>query len=299
MDRLRAIEYFIKVVEFGSFTGAAKSIGVPASSISRRIQDLEDELGTTLLHRTTRTVSLTELGALYLEQIRPAVEAIAHAGDVILDRPTSPTGRLRMTATPGYGRFALIPAIQNLRRKYPELVIDIELTDQVYNLANNEVDIAVRAAAELPDRAIARKLTNADHQLVAAPEYLAQHGTPALLADLKDHQTVLYRSPGRIVYWQAKTATGWREVQTHPVFVSNVSEVLLDEVLEGRGIALFPRWGIEQELANGALVALTLSDAQLSLSRSDEPGVYLLYNQPKYRLNKMKAAVDFLVAELT
>lgn len=299
MDRLRAIEYFIKVVEFGSFTVAAKSIGVPASSVSRRVQDLEDNLGTTLLHRTTRSVSLTELGAVYLDQVRPAVDAIDIAGDVILDRPTSPTGRLRMTATPGYGRFALMPAIQKLRRKYPDLVIDIELTDQLYNLANNEVDIAIRATAELPDRAIAKKLADSDHQLVAAPSYLSKHGTPQTVSQLQDHQSVLYRSPGRIVYWQAKSTTGWREVKTHPVFVSNVSEVMLDEVLEGRGIALFPRWGIEAELASGALVSLKLDDATLSLSRSEQSGIYMLYVQPKYRLNKIKATVDFLVAELT
>jgi DNA-binding transcriptional LysR family regulator len=299
MDRLRAIEYFLKVVELGSFTAAAKSIGVPASSISRRIQDLEDELGTTLLHRTTRAVSLTELGSLYIEQVRPAVEAIDHAGDVILDRPTSPTGRLRMTATPGYGRFALMPAIQKLRRKYPDLMIDIELTDQLYNLAQNEVDIAIRATADLPDRAIAKKLADSNHQLVAAPCYLAKYGTPAKLADLQNHQSVLYRSPGRIVTWHAKTVAGWRDVKTHPVFVSNVSEVMLDEVLEGRGIALFPRWGIEAELASGALASIKLNDAALSLSRSLESGIYMLYVQPKYRLNKIKATVDFLVSELT
>lgn len=299
MDRLRAIAYFIKVVELGSFTAAAKSIGVPASSISRRIQDLEDALGTTLLHRTTRTVSLTELGSLYIEQVRPAVEAIDHAGDVILDRPTSPTGRLRITATPGYGRFALIPAIQKLRRKYPELMIDIELTDQLYNLAQNEVDIAIRATADLPDRAIAKKLADSDHQLVAAPHYLAAHGTPTTLADLQEHQSVLYRSPGRVVTWQAKTAAGWRDVKTHPVFISNVSEIMLDEVLEGRGIALFPRWGIEAELASGALVSVQIEEATLSLSRSEQSGIYMLYIQPKYRLNKIKATVDFLVEELT
>lgn len=298
LDRLRAIEYFIKVVENESFSAAAKSIGVPASSISRRVQDLEDSLGVTLLHRTTRSVRLTELGAAYLEQVRPALESIDHAGDMVVDRPSAPSGRLRITSTPGYGRFALLPAIQKLRRRYPDLIIDIELTDQLYNLASHEVDIAVRATADLPDRAIARKLVDSDHRLVAAPDYFARFEKPKRLEDLQDHQTVLYRSPGRIVYWQAKTKRGWREVRTPAIFVSNVSEMMLDEVLAGRGMALFPSWGIKTELAAGRLVSVSLQDASLALSRSNQSGIFLLYNQPKYRLNKIKTTVDFLVKEL-
>ncbi|MEM9841271.1 MAG: LysR family transcriptional regulator [Pseudomonadota bacterium] len=298
MDRLKAIEYFIKTVELGGFTAAAKSLGVPASSVSRRVQDLEETLGTSLLHRTTRAVNLTELGALYLEQVRPALEALAHADDVILDRPTSPTGQLRITAAPTFGTVALLPAVTKLRDAYPDLIVDLELTDHAYNLANNEVDIAIRATADLPERVIARKLVDNNHQLVASPDYLARRGTPRHLADLSQHQAVFYRIPGRIVDWHAKTAHGWRDVQIHRGFVSNISEALLSEVLAGRGFALFPSWGIGPELASGALIPITLRDARLSLSRSEQSGVYLLYNQPKYRLNKIKTTVDFLVREL-
>lgn len=299
MDRLRAIDYFTRVADLGSFTAAARSAGVPPSSISRRIQELEAALGTTLLHRTTRTVSLTELGAIYLEQVRPAVKAIDYAGDLITDLPTAPSGLLRITATPGYGRLLLIPALKKLRREYPDLVIDVELTDHVYNLANNEIDIAVRATAQLPDRAIAKKLADEDHQLVASPAYLSAHGTPEVLDDLRDHKTMLYRGPGRLIHWQAKTSEGWMDFQTHPVFVCNVGRELVDEAIAGTGIGLFPRWGIEAELENGALTAITLQDAELSLSRRQQPGIYLLYNQPRYRLNKIRATVDFLVSELT
>ncbi|MEO1304740.1 MAG: LysR substrate-binding domain-containing protein [Pseudomonadota bacterium] len=298
MDRLKAIEYFIKTVELGGFTAAAKSMGVPASSVSRRVQDLEHALGTSLLHRTTRTVKLTELGALYLEQVRPALDALSHADEVIQDRPTSPTGQLRITAAPTFGTVALLPAISKLRCAYPNLIVDLELTDHAYNLASNEVDIAIRATADLPERVIARKLVENDHQLVASPEYLAQRGTPRVLSDLKQHQAVFYRIPGRIVDWHAHTETGWRDVDIHRGFVSNISEALLSEVVAGRGFALFPKWGIKAELEAGKLVPVTLNDARLSLSRSHTSGVYLLYNQPKYRLNKIKTTVDFLVQEL-
>lgn len=298
MDRLRAIEYFIKVAELGSFTAAAKAIGVPASSISRRIQDLEAELGTTLLNRTTRSVSLTELGTVYLEQTRPAVKALDHAGDLINDRPNAPSGLLRITANPGYGRLRLMPAIHKLRATYPDLVIDVELTDQTYNLATHEVDIAVRAADTLPERAIARKLADSHTLLVASPAYLKRHGIPRTLADLSDHRSVIYRGPQRLVYWQARTKDGWRELLPTPAFICNVGRELVEEALSGTGLGLFFEWGIRDELANGDLVELPLEDAELSITRNPDAGIYLLYNQPKYRLNKIKTSVDFLVREL-
>ncbi|MEL7541379.1 MAG: LysR family transcriptional regulator [Pseudomonadota bacterium] len=299
MDRLRAIEYFIKVAELGSFTAAARSIGVPASSISRRLQDLEAELGTTLLNRTTRSVSLTELGSVYLEQVRPALKALDHASALIADRPSAPSGLLRITANPGYGRLLLMPAIHKLRARYPDLIIDVELTDHVYNLASHEVDIAVRATASLPDRAIARKLAGTEMKLVAAPSYLAKHGIPHKLSDLSAHRTLIYRGPDRLITWQAKTSTGWEEVQSHPVFICNVGRELVEEALAGTGLTLSFAWGVAAELARGDLVEVTLEDAELAITRSPDAGIFLLYNQPKYRLNKIKASVDFLVAELS
>lgn len=299
MDRLRAIEYFLKTAELGSFTAAARTFGVPASSISRRVQDLEAELGTTLLHRTTRSVSLTELGSVYLEQVQPALKALDHAGALVMDRPSAPSGLLRITANPGYGRLLLMPAIHKLRARYPDLVIDVELTDQLYNLASHEVDIAIRATATLPERAIARRLAGTDMKLVAAPSYLAQHGVPRSLSDLTSHRTLLYRGPERLITWQAKTERGWEDVQTHPVFVCNVGRELVEQAVAGTGLTLAFAWGVEAELARGDLIEVVLEDADLSITRSAAAGIYLLYNQPKYRLNKIKASVDFLVAELT
>ena len=299
MDRLRAIEYFIKVAELGSFTAAARTFGVPASSISRRLQDLEAELGTTLLHRTTRSVSLTELGTVYLEQVRPALKALDHAGDLIMDQPTAPSGLLRITANPGYGRLRLMPAIHKLRAEYPDLIVDVELTDHVYNLASHEVDIAVRATASLPDRAIARKLAGTEMKLVASSGYLARYGAPQTLADLSAHRMLLYRGPNKLIAWHAKTAQGWEEVPTRPAFICNVGRELVEQAMAGTGLTLSFGWGVEAELARRDLVEITLEDAELAITRAPDAGIFLLYNQPKYRLNKIKASVDFLLSELT
>lgn len=298
MDRLRAINYFIRVADLGSFTAAAKATGVPSSSISRRIQDLETELGVSLLHRTTRVVRLTELGNFYLEHVRKGVEKLEYAQDLITDRAASPSGLLRITAVPGYGRLLLLPAVKKLRRKYPDLVVDLELTDQLSDLAGNDVDIAIRSTDNPPDRAIARKLTDEDYVLVASKAYLDEHGTPQSLSSLTEHRTILYRGAGWIIHWQAKIEKGWVEIKTSPTFICNVGRQLIEEAVDGTGLALLPRWGVEAELAAGTLKIITLRDATLSLSRIGSAGVYLLYHRPKYRLNKIRATVDFLVEEL-
>ena len=298
MDRLRAIRYFIKVAELGSFTEAARETGVPASSISRRIKDLETELGVSLLHRTTRLVRLTELGKFYLDHVRSGVKSLDYAQDLIKDRASSPSGLLRMTCLPGYGQALLIPAVKRLREKYPDLVVDLELTDALSDVAGNEVDIAVRATVDPPERSIARKLTDETYVLVASRAYLEKHGKPKTLSDLEMHRTVLYRMPGRVIHWQAKTENGWVEVQSSPVFMCNVGRELVTEAAAGTGLALLPKWGVDSQLADGSLVSISLEDAELSLTRSGTPAIYLLYHQPKYRLNKIKATVDFLYGEL-
>ncbi|MEM7016222.1 MAG: LysR family transcriptional regulator [Pseudomonadota bacterium] len=298
MDKLRAMKYFIKVAETENFTRAAKSLGVPASSISRRIQELEAALGATLIHRTTRVVKLTELGTLYLEHVEPAVAALEYADEIISHEPHSPSGRLRITAIPDYGRFCLMPALTKLKVRYPDLVLDVELTDQVLNVENNEVDLAIRATSEPPARSVARKLSSNRFILVASPKYLESQGYPTTLADLQSHQTLLYRRPNGILYWQAMTEAGWVDLQTSAAFISNQGDALVDQALMGSGIALVYDWSVVEHLANKTLVHITLQDAELSISRSPNSAIYLLYRRPKYRLNKIRVAVDFLLSEL-
>ena len=298
MDQLRAIGYFIKVAELGSFTKASKALGVPASSISRRLQDLEAELGVTLLNRTTRVVRLTELGQLYLERVRPTVDDLRYANQLVKEHLSAPKGMLRISSVASYGEYRLVPALKRLRQRYPELVIDLDLTDRLTDLTTNEVDIAIRATASLPERAIARRLNTNECVLVAAPDYLAQHGEPTCIDDLRHHYTLLYRGPDRIIDWQARTSSGWVEIKTKPTFVCNIGKELVNEAEAGRGLALVPSWGVREQVADGPLRALTLKDGTLALSRNDAAGTYLLYQQPKYRLTKIKVAVDFLIEEL-
>ena len=299
MDQLRAISCFIKVAELGSFAEAARALGVPASSVSRRLQDLEEELGVILLSRTTRVVRLTELGQLYLDRVRPTLDDLRYANELVKHHLDSPTGTLRISALAGYGEYRLVPALRRMRQRYPGLVVDLDLTDQVTDLTSDEIDIAIRATASPPQRAIARRLNSNQYVLVAAPAYLSKHGYPRCLDDLQNHRTLLYRGPDRIVYWQAKTAGGWAEIKTNPTFICNIGKELVAEAEAGNGLAVVPGWAIKEQVASGLLQILILEDSKLALSRNEETGTYLLYLQPKYRLMKTKVAVDFLVQELT
>lgn len=298
MDRLQALRYFLKVAETSSFTGAAKAFSVPASSVSRRVRDLEQSLGVELFHRSTRVVRQTELGLLYQRMVQDAVAALDHADELVSEQSAEPSGTLTITATPGYGELRLAPALLRFQDLNPEVALDVELTDQIVDLAKGEVDIAIRASSNLPERAVARRLADNRFLLVAAPRYLEARGTPRTLSDLRRAETLLYRGPNGILRWQAVQDGNWSVVESPVALASNHGPLLRDAALSGRGIALLPRWGIAQELADGGLVELELEDARISVTQAPSPSIFLLYHRPKYRLQKVRAAVDFLLSEL-
>lgn len=299
MDKLRALKYFIEVAETASFSKAADVFDVPASSISRRILDLEKALGIALFRRSTRMVKLTELGTLYLEQVKPAVAALKFADEVVGEHSKMPSGILKITAAPDYGRFRLLPALAKLNLLYPQIICDVILTDEITNLAQSDVDIAIRATSNLPDRAVARKLSVDRFVLVASPAYRDVHGLPKTVANLQDHKALLYRRPQGLLNWHARIAGEWRELNLPPAFISNQGDALLDAAIAGHGIALVPKWSVLGNLTDGTLVEIELADAQVAVSRNADSGIYLLYHKPKYGLKKIRASVDFLLSELS
>lgn len=298
MDRLRALRYFAMLAQTLNFSETAGHFGVPSSSVSRRIKDLEADLGATLFVRTTRSVSLTDLGKLYLSEVTTALQSIDLADEMVKAQSAAPTGTVRITAMPGYAELYVFPALQRLRRLYPEIVFDLNITDQVLSLSSNDADIAIRAAAVLPDQVVARRLGDHSFVLVASCDYISQHGAPQRVGDLGDHPVFMYRTPRGVLNWQTLKDETWKTIDLVPQFVSNHGPSLMESVVEGRGFALLPSWAVSAELAEGRLQAIDLEDGPLSTSGDTRMAVYLLYHPPKFRLQKIKVTAEFLITQL-
>ena len=297
MDKLRALQYLVKVADTLSFSRAARSFGVPASSISRRITDLEALLGVELLHRTTRTVRLTEIGALYIEQVRAGIAQLDDAQELVGQRSSTPSGTLRISAMPSYGQMLLMPALQEFSERYPDIVLDVHLNDALVELGRDQIDIAIRGGRQPQDRVVARKLDPNRFILAASPQYLAQMGMPRTLDDLASHRALMYRGPNAVIKWQGLDDDGWREIPTAPAFISNDGASLIAMACRHRGLVLLSEWGLKDYLRRGELVQVTL-DQPVSVGRGGEAGIYLLYLQTRYRIPKVRVAVEFLVERL-
>ena len=297
MDKLRALQYLIKVADTLSFSGAARAYGVPASSISRRISDLEQELGVELLHRTTRTVRLTELGALYLEQVRAGVSRLDDAEELVGQRSSTPTGTLRISTMPSYGQLLLLPALQEFSDLYPGIVIELHLSDSLVDLGRDQIDLAIRGGPQPQDRVVARKLDPNRFILVASPKYLADRGTPRTLDDLQAHSALYYRGPNAVIKWQGFEDGTWRELAVPAAFISNDGASLVAMARKHKGLALLSEWGLKDALGSGELVRVEL-EQKVAIGRGREAGIYLLYLQARYQVPKVRVAVEFLVERL-
>ncbi|MDM4765912.1 LysR family transcriptional regulator [Pelomonas sp. SE-A7] len=298
MDKLRALQYLLAVADGLSFSRAARAFGVPASSISRRIADLESALGVQLLHRTTRTVRLTELGAQYLEQVRPGLAQLKDADELVGQRSSKPGGTLRISAMPGYGQALLMPALQDFGERYPEIVLDVHLSDALVDLGRDQIDIAIRGGRQPQDRVVARKLDPNRFVLAASRKYLKRMGTPRTLQDLEKHRALMYRGPSAVIKWQGRDEEdGWHEIAIAPAFISNDGASLIAMACRHQGLVLLSEWGLKTALERGELVRVAL-DQPVSVGRGGDLGIYLLYLQTRYRIPKVRAAVEFLVERL-
>ena len=297
MDKLKAMQYFCRIDETGSFSAAARLAGVPVSSLSRSIAALESDLGAELLKRSTRHVALTEIGRIYLDQCRDILAAIDRAEGQVGSYQSHPSGVLRISALPMYAEIRLLPILEALQQAYPEIVIDLDLSSQVTDLNRDGIDIAIRGGTIPDERVIAQYVDDNTPLLCASPEYLRQHGVPITVADLASHKGILYRAPGKVLHWQVQRNGDWFPIEIQTAIISNGGRVLLQALLAGKGMGLFPRWCIEEELVRETLSLVPLKET-LATTPDSTVGVYLLYQRPQYVIPKVKVAVDFLRAHL-
>ncbi|GAL13002.1 transcriptional regulator LysR family [Vibrio astriarenae] len=293
MDQLRAIRYFIVTAEKGSFTQAAKHFNVPASSISRRIADLEQSLDAQLFSRTTRSLSLTEVGEQYYNQVRSVVQQLEQCDQAVRDYQSVPKGTLKITCMSGFAERELIPVLNLFSQAYPEITIDLELNDALSNLQRDDVDIAIRGGFVPDERVIALRLMTNEFIAAASQGYLAQYGVPSSTLSLRHHKGLYYKTPSGSTPWLSEIEGQWHNVSAPTVLSTNSGNWLIEKAIAGEGIIMLPRWVLALHIEAGELVELKFEHS-LRVTQQQEMGVYMLYPQRSYASPKVKVAVDFI-----
>jgi DNA-binding transcriptional LysR family regulator len=297
MDQLRALRYFSKVVETGSFTKAAATFSVPASSLSRRIADLEKSLGANLLKRTTRVVQVTEIGQQYYQQVQDVLAHLERSDESVRSYQTSPKGFLRISTMVTFGERILIPLLDEFKALYPEIILDLSFSDELSTLSRDEVDIAIRGGYAPNERVQAVRLMDNEFIPVAAPDYLASNGTPMHATDLRDHQGLFFRTPNGPHPWMCEENGQWLDVSGKALSISNNSTWLRREAVAGRGICMTPRWSVQEDLDSGKVKELLITP-KVRITQNKNLAIYLLYQKQQYSVPKVKVAVDFLVSQI-
>lgn len=297
LDQLRAIRYFSKVVETSSFTKAASFYNVSPSSLSRRIADLEKSLSATLLKRSTRIVKLTEVGQIYYNDMQKILNQLEQSGETVRSYQTTPMGRLHISSMVSFGERILLPLLDEFSELFPQIVLDVSLSDELSTLGRDDVDIAIRGGYAPNERVLAIKLMDNGFIPVASPSYLEKHGTPKNAMELKKHKGLYFRTPTGATPWLCNINDQWYDVSGSAVAISNNGPWLVNKACNGEGILMSTRWALAQYLKSGQLQELKFED-KLAINQHADMAVYLLYQKQRYLVPKVKAAVDFLVGRI-
>lgn len=252
---LNDIVVFTKVVETKSFTGAAEALGLPKSTVSRKLAQLEERLGVRLVQRTTRKLALTEIGEAYYERCSSIVADIAAAEQLVTDMQSTPRGRLRLTASVDFSTRFLGEIVAEFLAEHPEINVELEASDRVIDLIEDGFDLAVRIGQMPESTLIARKLCSLHLILCASPAYLARRGTPQHVEELDDHDHVLFTPSSRNQTWTLVNHGDQAYEFGRPArLASNNYGAVVDVARAGGGIALISEFMVTDEVKSGALV---------------------------------------------
>jgi DNA-binding transcriptional LysR family regulator len=251
---LNEIVVFTKLVETKSFTGAAETLGLPKSTVSRKLAQLEERLGVRLVQRTTRKLALTDIGEAYYARCAQIVADIASAEQLVTDMQASPRGRVRVTSSVDLSSRYLGAMVADFMAAHPEINVELEATDRVVDLIEEGFDVAIRFGPLPESTLIARRLCSVELVLVASPAYLAERGTPRQVDDLDEHDHVLFTPASRNQTWMLVRGTDTYEFGRPARFATNNFGAARDVALAGGGIALLSDFMIDDVLATGLLV---------------------------------------------
>ena len=253
---LRQIEYFVRVVEHGSFSAAAKRLDMPKSSVSRGVAALERSLGVRLLQRTTRRLGLTEAGQQFYTSTARVLADLDEASTMARDLQAEPCGRIRITASPDVGTHLLAPVVTRFCAHYPGVALDVVLTTRTIDLVQEGFDLALRFGPLADTTLIARPLGELRSGLFASPAYLAKHGSPSTPADLQGHPLLAFSGSPMRTQWNLIGPDGPAVVMVEGRTTADNFEFLQAMVCAGAGIALLPQFVIDAAAHNSTIPAL-------------------------------------------
>lgn len=293
MDRLIGIELFIRVVETGSFSKAAREISVTQPTATKAVAAIEQRLGTRLLHRSTRGLTLTEVGALYYEKCKFIAREIDDADNMATLLQSKVGGMLRISTSVAFGRRVMVPLVLRYMNLHPEITIDLSVDDRYVNLVEQGVDLAIRMGPMADSSLGARYLGTNPWLMVATPSYLATRGTPGSATDLAQHDCVIYSSVQGDDRWSFKTAAGERlSVQVKGSLRSNNLSAVLAAARAGMGLAVLP-WYVARESLSDGTVQQVLADYGLP-----EQEIHAVFPSPKLVPLKVTSFSNFLQQSL-
>jgi DNA-binding transcriptional LysR family regulator len=289
MDKLISMRAFTKVVDHGSFSEAARDMRLSRSAISKYVIDLEAELGVQLVNRTTRSASPTDNGRLYYERCVAILADIKEADLTVSHLQVTPRGTLKVNAPMSFATLHLGKAIAAFMERYPELDIQLILSDQQVDTVQEGFDVTIRIANVADSSLIVRKIAPAPRVLCASPAYLKRRGTPKHPNDLRSHDCLLYGYLGTGLQWNLTGKDGDHWLRVSAKLCTNNAEVLCDAAASGRGIALLPTFIAGPSLRSGKLRSILAQYQAPALS------VCALYPPTRHLSMKVRVFIDFLL----
>jgi DNA-binding transcriptional LysR family regulator len=285
MDRLDAMQVFVTVADLNGFAPAARKLRLSPSAVTRMIAALEEHLGARLLQRTTRSVTLTDVGRRYLERVRRILADVEEADGSAQQERNRPSGRLVVSAPIGFGRLHVGPVMSAYLKRYPDVSGELRLSDHLINLVDDAVDVAVRIGHLADSSLVARQVGEMRRIVVASPDYLKRHGEPRTPDDLLAHQTIQFGPTP----WRFVRDTGDIEVTPSPRFTSNSADAVLQYAEQGGGVTRVLAYQAADGLKRGRL--------KIVLAKYEQPKlpVHVVYPTSRLLSAKVRAFIDVVV----
>ena len=298
MNLLNGIELFVKAIDSGSFSEVGRQLHVAPSSISRKINALEEELGVRLLQRTTRHLSLTEAGEVYYELVSEVLKSLDEAQLAITQLQATPKGTLRLNVAIPLGEHNIVPLLPEFLGLYPELKIDLTLEDQAIDLVEKRVDLSIRVGVLNDSSIVARKLAENNYVICGSPQYFDTHGIPETPSELAQHNCIINKNIYSGNVWQFTKGEDIENISVTGNFQANTGGALYNAIISHLGVSALPTWFVGQDISQGRLLRV-LDNYEIDLPAMADSAIYALYPAGQYLSPKVRVFIDYLVEKLS